>query len=207
MNVFLAGDFNIDILKCNTHSPTNDFVNTLTARSFLPTINVPTRVSDSSSTLIDNIFARVDKHTLNAAVICSDISDHYPILTNAKINTVPRVKRNTVCKKRIFSPDSINKFNADLQSPDLWHEVIETAEYSKETNKAMDCFTTIYSSLFNHHFPEKRFVTSRRNTPRHDWMSKGLVKCCIKKGLLYKKYKKSGTDADKLIYSKYQTKF
>ena len=37
-SVFLLGDFNVDLLKYDKHAPTNDFLNSLSSRMFLPNI-------------------------------------------------------------------------------------------------------------------------------------------------------------------------
>ena len=38
-NIFLMGDFNIDLLQYESHSSTNDFLNTMISNSFLPFFN------------------------------------------------------------------------------------------------------------------------------------------------------------------------
>ena len=50
------GDFNIDLLKFESHSATDGFLNTLGSNFFQPYILQPTRITDHSATLIDNIF-------------------------------------------------------------------------------------------------------------------------------------------------------
>ena len=60
--VFLMGDFNIGLLKYESHNYTNDFINSLVSHSFLPYILQPTRVTDHASTIIDNIFSNITDH-------------------------------------------------------------------------------------------------------------------------------------------------
>ena len=55
--IYLCGDFNIDLLKINTKDHYNTFYNNLTAARYLPRISLPTRVTNHSATLIDNIFS------------------------------------------------------------------------------------------------------------------------------------------------------
>ena len=50
------GDFNIDLLKCDSSSYSHDFISSLQSCYVIPTIDKPTRVRSSSATLIDNIF-------------------------------------------------------------------------------------------------------------------------------------------------------
>ena len=49
----LVGDFNIDLLKCDTNDDINLFYNTLTSNFFAPYIMQPTRFASQS--LIDSI--------------------------------------------------------------------------------------------------------------------------------------------------------
>ena len=74
---YLAGDFNIDILKLDNQSIVH-FINTLALYSCNPSFDIPTRVTNSSSTLIDNIFTNYCKD-MKTGTITSDISDHYPV--------------------------------------------------------------------------------------------------------------------------------
>ena len=53
---YIAGDFNIDLLKYESHAPTASFVNCLFSYSFFPLINKPTRITCETATLVDNIF-------------------------------------------------------------------------------------------------------------------------------------------------------
>ena len=50
------GDFNINLLNHDSDKDTRDFVDTMYASSFYPTINIPIRITASSKTLIDNVF-------------------------------------------------------------------------------------------------------------------------------------------------------
>ena len=50
------GDFNIDLLKVNTHAKTNEFVNDVISQGFLPKITRPTRITPHSAALMAHIF-------------------------------------------------------------------------------------------------------------------------------------------------------
>ena len=55
--VFLLGDFDINLLNYNDHQPTNDFLDSLASNSFIPSLLHPTRITSQTKTLIDNIFS------------------------------------------------------------------------------------------------------------------------------------------------------
>jgi len=75
----LAGDFNLNLINQDKHAPTAEFFNNLTSYSFLPVIHNPTRVTDTSATLLDNIFINTTLYKMSSAVVYSSISDHLPI--------------------------------------------------------------------------------------------------------------------------------
>ena len=50
------GDFNIDLLKCETSQISHDFLMSSQSCYLIPTVDKPTRVHRNSATLIDNIF-------------------------------------------------------------------------------------------------------------------------------------------------------
>lgn len=52
----VIGDFNIDLLKIDSHQNSDHFVNTMGTYFFQPHILQPTRLTDHSAMLIDNIF-------------------------------------------------------------------------------------------------------------------------------------------------------
>ena len=54
---YLSGDFNIDLLKYDSNNKYSEFVNTITSFGFLPHILQPTRITDHSATIIDNIYS------------------------------------------------------------------------------------------------------------------------------------------------------
>ena len=78
---YITGDFNLDLLKHESHSVTAQFIESLFAFSFLPMITKPTRITAHSATLIDNIFTNNTTVSSKNGLIISDISDHLPIFS------------------------------------------------------------------------------------------------------------------------------
>ena len=50
---FLMGDFNLDLLKIEENRHIKDFTNIMFSSAFYPLISRPTRISNTSATLID----------------------------------------------------------------------------------------------------------------------------------------------------------
>lgn len=72
----ILGDMNIDLLKNNQQ--TNDYKENIMINNFIPAITLPTRITDTTATLIDHILIKPDSRTkiqITAGVILHDISD------------------------------------------------------------------------------------------------------------------------------------
>ena len=75
---YIMGDFNINLLHYDTDIAVQTFIDTLSSQSFYPTISKPTRITDNSATLIDNIVTNDFKNHA-AGVLITDIIDHLPV--------------------------------------------------------------------------------------------------------------------------------
>ena len=73
----ISGDFNINLLN-PTNPSSKSFINLFIFYSFLPQIHMPTRITDNSSTLIDNVLSNILPSS-KSGILISDISDHLPI--------------------------------------------------------------------------------------------------------------------------------
>ena len=90
--IFLLGDFNINLLNYNDHQP-NDFLIHL-PDSFIPYILHPTRITSHLKTLIDNIFSNFISPEIISGNITANISDHLP-----QFSFVPNILSNPSTQK------------------------------------------------------------------------------------------------------------
>ena len=77
--IFLLGDFTVDLLQYETSEPVSYFVDTLSSNSLSPFILPPTKISNSSSTLINNIFCN---STFNSNIISVNTSKNQLFLSH-----------------------------------------------------------------------------------------------------------------------------
>ena len=78
-NIFIMEDFNFHLLQYayKTHNLTDDFITTVTSNSFLPYVLQPTRLTDHSSTVIDNIFSNITDFETTSGNITTMIVDYF----------------------------------------------------------------------------------------------------------------------------------
>ena len=74
----VAMDHNLDLLKTNTHHHTQDFLEQTLQMGLYPAIIRPTRITKSSTTLIDNIFVSSDLYSMcKSWILIDSTSDHF----------------------------------------------------------------------------------------------------------------------------------
>ena len=93
INYFTLGDLNINTSTINRSLDAMHFINTLLSCGAFPIITKPTRVTDTTATIIDHIITNVTNHKILPGVIeTSEVSDHYPVFCQVQNITLPKKK-------------------------------------------------------------------------------------------------------------------
>ena len=188
--IIIAGDFNINLIRFNDHGLTNDFLNTLISHSFLPLITLPSRITQTGGTLIDNIFSNKQTNTIDSGLIYKSISDHLPVFyLNVSIQR-PNVKINI--KKRNMSKTNIELFKQNLVQND-WLPILN--DFNPES--AFSKFSAEIEKNFEKCFPFKIFKQDKRKTPLNEWMDRDLLELRKNKEMLFKCKIKDRTEESK----------
>ena len=151
--IYIAGDFNFDLLKVSTDQPTSDFFDIMTSNFLLPTISLPTKINNINNTLIDNIFTNQFDPDLISGNITVGISDHLPsflIKPNANQHHLPK-KQNIY--RRNFKNFNQENFFLDLLAID-WDKTLEIHKH--DANHSFNSFYLEIDKLLNFYIPLKR---------------------------------------------------
>ena len=112
---YVMGDFNLDLVQYNHHTPTQEFIDTLFSHAFIPLISNPTRLTSYSATLIDNIFTNnLSQNVLNGIVL-NDLSDHLPVFAYFSGKTLMRDGENKVFIRKITN-ENLRKCNENVSN-------------------------------------------------------------------------------------------
>ena len=104
--VFIAGDFNFNLLKAATHNETSDFFDTMMSNILLPVITLPTKVNRGKNSLIDNIFTNhVHPDTISGNLELNLTDGHLP-----SFMIMPRKNQNHLPKKTQYSHPKFKTF-------------------------------------------------------------------------------------------------
>lgn len=91
MKFHLVGDYNIDLLTYPNGNKAREFLNTAIGHSVFPIVSLPTRVTKSLESLIDNHITNDVRilHRSRVIIIKDAITDHYPILVDIEQHDSP----------------------------------------------------------------------------------------------------------------------
>ena len=196
--VYWAGDFNINLLNAESHRATNDFLNIMMANSMYPAITKPTRITEYSATIIDNIYCNTMLNSFTG-IIYKEVSDHLPIFI---MNEIKVNKRKIVysAPSRNHCSENTSKLKEKLAEFD-WSPITG----STNAEKAYHDFLNNYTKLYEECCPMQN--KARKYTIKKSWMTPALMKSRRTKEKLFKKYQENPTAKNKQDYCLYKNKF
>ena len=180
------GDFNIDLLKTDNCDYSNRFCEQLFTSSFFPLINRPTRITQHTATLIDNIFTN-DLEQIESGInglIFSDISDHLPIFHISSLSTNKNKSRTVKTRyKRTINNDSLASFIVSVKNIS-WSHTFQT----NDSCESYDIFHNNLKAAIDKNFPFVKMENKSFDHEKSPWMIGGVFRSISKKNRLYKTF-------------------
>lgn len=199
----ILGDHNLDLIKFRNHVATNDFLNLMISEGFLPAITKPTRITDTSSTLIDHIFVNVKSSSkwskLKPAIVINDVADHLGtlMLLSREKHTQDNCSKNKTRRK--INKTTIAAFRNLIMNTDF-ADVMSC----QETNAAYELFMNKIKFAYDWAFPEYTPKYIRKFIKRSPWMTNGLLISSMQKEKLHRKKLNNPTPHNNEKYSTYR---
>ena len=179
-NCIIGGDLNIDLLNI-THKDVLSYTTELASHNFLPRIVLPTRITDSSCTLIDHMFLKLSKKyrdlDITAGNVFAEITDHLPIFMSIRFKSTITTKRPMI---RIINDRSLLNFKMKCSNFE-WERLNGMLHVDDKFNFLQDNLV----SAFNEAFPLVQ--KSRKRNKDKKWMTHALKTSIRHKNRLYKK--------------------
>ena len=199
--IYLCGDFNIDLLKIHQKNQYSTFFDNLVSAGYLPRISLPTRVTDHSATLIDNIFSTVLDDS-KSGVIINNISDHQMIYTySTEKKYSPHQSKFIEVENN--SRDAVELFLSKLQDSDIVGKM--DLNENANPNKNFEIFIDNFTKLKQQCMPRKRVRYDKKLHKDNPWMTTGILKSINAKDKLYKVLKQTSKESPN--YADIQTNF
>lgn len=196
------GDINIDLLKISDTQVSN-YVNTLAEHGLFSYIDKPTRITESSQSLIDHIFVgmnnKVRKDLLIKSCICRiSLTDHDMVC----LSIAPRGKHT---KSEVNKRDPYHKvINLDKVRNDLVGEQWIGVFDSDCVHSAGEAF---YSILNKHIINNTTFrKISNKKFKIKSWMSEAILNSIRRRDRLKKSLLRNSTAELRVYYTTYRNK-
>ena len=181
----IVGDFNCDLLQDNLKNHTkrlNDIVNLFQLEQI---INLPTRITDSTSSLLDIALVTNPENILQHGVLHVGISDHSLIYVCRKLS--PNLIKNQV--KVIRSRDYKNYMQGNFNF-DLSNALLNMDWENDDPNGLWENFKTTFNYVSDVHVPIKSrrvrnkiapWLTNeiKKNINKRDFLKKKAISSCI----------------------------
>lgn len=184
--ILACGDFNINLLAISHKPAYCDFFDQMMSCGLAPNINVPTRITKQSQTLIDNIYSNKIKNydTQNnetGGVLLNNISDHEICLTFFDY-------QNQGLEKKYIEIDVIEK-DADRKFKDKFHNQHLHAKLDQDVNSDpstnFNMLTTEINVCRSTFYTKKRVKYNRRKHKYSQWITKGILNSINRKNKMY----------------------
>ena len=196
--IYLCGDFNIDLLQIETNQNYQHFYDMLCSYGFLPKIIQPTRVTEQHSSLIDNIFSNNLMDETKSGNILLTLSEHFSQFVS--------VKRERVDYKhtKIFQHD-YSKFHTEQFRDD-----VAIQNWNTNLNNANELFVDFHLKLkgcVDRHAPIKQLTPKEVKLVNKPWISSEISKMIkIRNKLFARKNRQQNNESIKRHYNLFRNK-
>ena len=191
--VVITGDFNIDLLKIKERQIFHDYFDVIIANGFIPKITYPTRSTETSSTLIDNILVKISENLspTTAGILSYKISDHQPCLIALDYMQV-RHKRSKYVEIKSYTANAIENLKLDLQQT-CTSQMFDHIDHA-DPGACYDLLEEKINGLVNKHLPTKKVKFNKHKHKRTKWITRGILNSIKFRDKLYIRLRKMPID-------------
>ncbi len=191
-DVMIAGDFNINLLEINSKQAISDYFDTITGHSFYPKITLPTRLSNTNGSLIDNILCKLTESSLDttAGVLLDKIGmcDHqgyFTILNDLTIKDPPPLYVQVSKQDK----ESIRQFKEHLATSTTINNL--NNDINRDPNINYNILHDEIQSAKNIYLPEKIVRYDKHKHKKSKWITQSIIKSICFRDKLYKRLKRT----------------
>ena len=194
-SIVLLGDLNINTSSNDNNS--KDYKDVLLSHGLTNTINLPTRITESSETVIDHLITNIDLNILDSGVLTEEVSDHLPIFGIAKICAKRSLSTYTYAKRR-FNPTKKHMFVSSLLKGLERDPII----IDSDPETSLHNLTSVIQAATDEVFPIIKLSNKQRKRFRNPWITPGIIKSIDDRDKLLQKWIKTKCQADKSLYNR-----
>ena len=196
--IYICGDFNSDLLKLDKVNNYKKFYEQMCSYGLLPQIIQPTRTTDNSATIVDNIFTNNMNNKKCSGNIITDFSDHYTQFVS-------------VFRERM-DYKSINIYKRDYSkfSEESFRDDVSIQNFNNQYQDVNDKFNDFYFKLeacVERHAPLKKLTSKQVKLENKPWISADIQKMIrIRNKLFQRKKRQPNNEENKRLYNLFRNR-
>lgn len=171
-SLVLAGDFNVNTANTISSSTSKRYSDTLLSLGLTNLILKPTRITDSSETILDHILTNLPLQKINSGIVIHDISDHLPTFAITNCTT----KKQNLLQNAYYRSVKDEKRNEYVGA---FRNYFQNVSGNITADTDPDCDLSILvdaiSTPFNKVFPVCKRSKNQAKLYRKPWMTKGIL--------------------------------
>ena len=197
-DTYICGDFNSDLLKLDRVSNYKKFYEQMCSYGLLPQIIQPTRTTDNSATIVDNIFTNNMNNNKISGNIITDFSDHYTQFVS--------VFREKIDYKSI----NIYKRDFSIFSEESFRDDVSIQNFNNQFQDINDKFNDFYSKLeacVERHAPLKKLSPKQVKLENKPWVTADIQKMIrIRNKLFQRKKRQPNNEENRRLYNLFRNR-
>jgi len=166
--IILFGDINYNF--CNSATSNATWNNIIDAFNMKQLVNRPTRVTPTSSTIIDHVYTNHPCNITDINVPVLSLSDHYPVCFTRKANAKTKLKQGSSHHK--ISYRALANFDETNFLEELKVQPWSDIERHNDPDDGLNLFIKLFSNVLNSHAPIKQKRVKRIQQP--DWFNNNI---------------------------------
>jgi len=165
--IILLGDLNYNYIKETTVN--NTWNSIISAHNLTQLVNIPTRVTATTSTIIDHVYTNKPSNIINVQVPELSFSDHFPVCFTRKcsLNNGKNPLHSTIRYR------SYKHFNEEQFLNDLKNQPWSVLDIYDDPDDALGYFLELFLNVMNSHLPIKEKRVKHKQQP--DWFNNEII--------------------------------
>lgn len=181
--LILTGDFNIDLLRIDSSEFVGDYFATLMSHNLCPKITLPTRFSEKSASLIDQLLCRVSATTISSTsgILLKRFSDHLPYFAFFNEMIKPdhiKIKANRYVT--IQTKLDVDQLQSELAEKDVM-QLLDSDDVNINTTRLLSTITEIKNRLT----PLNTVKFNKYKHRKEPWMTNEILVSMKKRDRMY----------------------
>ena len=181
VNFYCIGDINIDLN--NFTKKTYDYQNLMNSYGLTNLITNPTRVTNSSATLLDHFLTSDDTSEFKSFILTCDVSDHFVLFVAAKNIKFPQTWPHKKLRKSLCN--NWDDFFLDVESN--MKSIHASLTPQTDVNMSFHLLMTTLTGILNQHQPYYNLSKKQRKLKAHPWITNGILTSIKTRDKLFRK--------------------